>query len=70
MNLAPLVIDEVTVVGSRCGPFKPALKALERGTIAVKHLVSEVYSFGMAPSAFVHAREKGVVKVLLDFRQE
>ncbi len=70
MNLAPLVIDEVTVVGSRCGPFGPALRALGQGTIAVKGLVSSVYSFGQAQSAFVRAADKDVVKVLLDFRQE
>ena len=32
LDLAPLVIDEITVVGSRCGPFAPALRALARGT--------------------------------------
>ncbi|MFN8640437.1 MAG: hypothetical protein U0802_01780 [Candidatus Binatia bacterium] len=40
LDLAPVVVDELTVVGSRCGPFAPALDALARGTVDVRSLIS------------------------------
>jgi len=67
-DLTPAVISEVTVVGSRCGPFPPALEALESNRIDVRSLVSAVYPFREALKAFEKASEKEVVKVLLDFR--
>ncbi|GAB4387436.1 MAG: alcohol dehydrogenase catalytic domain-containing protein [Thermodesulfovibrionales bacterium] len=68
MNLTPVVVDEITVVGSRCGPFAPALRALAGGLVDVKPLVTAVYPFERAGQAFERAREKGSLKVLLDFR--
>ena len=41
IDLAPLVINEVRVIGSRCGPFPPALRALETGSVDVHSLISE-----------------------------
>lgn len=67
LNLAPLVIDEITVVGSRCGPFAPALKALSDKAIDVKPLISETYSFDSALKAFDTAKQRGILKVLMDF---
>ena len=69
INLAPLVIDEITVVGSRCGPFKPALKALADGRIDVRPLISAVFPAGEAKKAFAAARNRNNLKVLLDFRK-
>ncbi len=69
INLAPLVIDEITVVGSRCGPFKPALKALARGLVNVRPLISAVFPAGEAKKAFAAARRRDTLKVLLDFRK-
>jgi len=66
VNLAPLVIDEMTVVGSRCGPFKPALNALAKGLINVKPLISAVFPFEEAKKAFTRAKMRNVLKVLLD----
>jgi threonine dehydrogenase-like Zn-dependent dehydrogenase len=68
MNLAPLVIDEVTVVGSRCGPFGPALGALARGLVDVRPLITGIYPFDRAEEAFEKARERGSLKVIVDFR--
>jgi alcohol dehydrogenase len=68
INLAPLVIDEITVVGSRCGPFKPALKALARGLIDVRPLISAVFPPVEAKKAFRAARNRNSLKVLLDLR--
>lgn len=65
LNLAPLVIDEITVVGSRCGNFAPALRALECGTIDVRSLISERYALAAAPAALERAAASGVLKVLI-----
>jgi len=68
LNLTPLVLNEITVVGSRCGPFAPALKALEKKAIDVKPLISGVYDYGKTLDAFKLCRESASLKVLLDFR--
>jgi alcohol dehydrogenase len=62
------VVDEITLVGSRCGPFPPALAALASGRINVEPLISAVYPFDSVISALENAQESGAVKVLLDFR--
>jgi threonine dehydrogenase-like Zn-dependent dehydrogenase len=70
INLAPLVIDEITVIGSRCGPFKPALKALADGRIDVKPLISAVFLPEEAKKAFAVAKNRNTLKVLIDFRNK
>jgi threonine dehydrogenase-like Zn-dependent dehydrogenase len=65
LNLAPLVIDEITVVGSRCGPFAPALRALAAGRVAVQPLVTDEYALADGVVAFARAAEPGALKVLL-----
>ncbi|MHB1006204.1 MAG: MDR/zinc-dependent alcohol dehydrogenase-like family protein [Chloroflexota bacterium] len=62
--LAPFVVDEVTVVGSRCGPFAPALRALANHTVDVRPLVAATYPLDEAERAFAHAAG-GALKVLL-----
>lgn len=66
LDLAPLVIHEVTVVGSRCGPFPPALEALAAGRIDVDSLVSERIPLAHAPLALEHAARPGALKILID----
>ena len=65
LNLAPLVIDEITVVGSRCGPFAPALRALAEGRIGVQPLVTDEYALADGLAAFARAAEPGTLKVLV-----
>jgi threonine dehydrogenase-like Zn-dependent dehydrogenase len=65
LNLAPVVIDEITVVGSRCGPFEPALRALAEGRVDVRPLVSGEYTLAEGPEAFARAAQVGTLKVLL-----
>ncbi len=65
-NLAPLVIDEITVVGSRCGPFPPALRALETGAVDVRSLVSDRLPLSRADQALGRAAQPGVLKVLIE----
>jgi threonine dehydrogenase-like Zn-dependent dehydrogenase len=65
LSLAPLVINEVKVVGSRCGPFAPALQALARGQLSVTPLIDKTYSLNEGVAAVQHAGRPGVLKVLV-----
>jgi len=65
LDLAPIVIDEIRVQGSRCGPFQPALRALSRHTLDVIPLISARYNLDNALDAFEYAIKPGVLKVLL-----
>jgi threonine dehydrogenase-like Zn-dependent dehydrogenase len=67
LNLAPVVINEITVVGSRCGPFVPALDALASGAIDPTPLIEATYPIDDALKAFEHAATKGALKVLVKF---
>jgi threonine dehydrogenase-like Zn-dependent dehydrogenase len=69
IDLTPIVIDEITVTGSRCGPFEPALRAMQQGVIDVGPLVSGIYPVAIAREAFQAAQAKGALKVLIDFRK-
>jgi len=66
MAWAPIVIDEVTIVGSRCGPFERALAALDAGEVSVLPLVSGRFELSKGVEALEHASSKSVMKVLLD----
>ena len=66
MALAPFVIDEVTLVGSRCGPFDQALLALERGHVQVQPLISDRFTLSRGIDALARAQTNPVLKVLLD----
>lgn len=65
LSLAPLVINEVTVIGSRCGRFPPALHALAHKHIAVAPLITATYPLADGIAAVNRAAEPGVLKVLL-----
>jgi threonine dehydrogenase-like Zn-dependent dehydrogenase len=65
LDLSYLVVDEVTVVGSRCGPFVPALRLLEHGRVQVLPLIQACYSLGDGVAALEHAGRRGVLKVLV-----
>jgi threonine dehydrogenase-like Zn-dependent dehydrogenase len=66
LNLAPLVIDEVTLIGSRCGPFGPALKLLAEKRVDVASLISRRFRLERGVEAIAHAGRPGVMKVLID----
>jgi len=66
-NLAPIVIDEIKVQGSRCGQFAPALRLLKSEKIDFSPLISAVYSVDKALEAFEKNKEKDTLKVLLRF---
>ena len=65
VNLTAVVVDEITLVGSRCGPFAPALRLLERGLVQVAPLIQARYTFSEVLTAFEHAAQPGTLKVLV-----
>lgn len=65
VHLAPIVINEIQVQGSRCGPFAPALRALSQKLIDVRPLISGRYSLDNALIAFDYAAQSEALKVLL-----
>jgi alcohol dehydrogenase len=66
--MAPLVIDEISVVGSRCGPFEPALRLLERRLIDVETLLDAEYPIEQGVEAFTQAMTPGTLKVQIVLR--
>jgi len=65
INLAPIVINELTIVGSRCGPFDQALTALNTGAVRVKELIGLTLPLSDAEKALEQAKRKDIVKVLI-----
>jgi threonine dehydrogenase-like Zn-dependent dehydrogenase len=65
MDAARIVVDEISVVGSRCGRFAPALDLLRSGAVDVESLISEKHRISDAVRAMKRATEQGVIKVLL-----
>jgi threonine dehydrogenase-like Zn-dependent dehydrogenase len=66
LHLAPIVIDEIRIQGSRCGPFAPAIRALSHRLVDVQPLISARYPLDEALTAFERASQKGVLKVLVE----
>jgi len=65
VDTAPVIVNEITLIGSRCGRFEPALELLKSGTVDVASLISERLPLSQAPAAFARAAQPGVLKVLL-----
>ena len=66
VNISSIVVDEITVLGSRCGPFEPALRLLEAREVDPSVLISDRYKLNDALKAFEKAAQPGVLKVLLE----
>ncbi len=65
INSARIVVDEISVVGSRCGRFAPALELLRAGKIDVENLISDEFTLADGLRAMDRAAQSGVMKVLL-----
>lgn len=65
VDTAPVIVHEITLVGSRCGRFEPALRLLKSGKVRVEPMISEVLALSNAPQAFARAAERGTLKVLM-----
>jgi threonine dehydrogenase-like Zn-dependent dehydrogenase len=66
IDASAVVVHELTLVGSRCGPFAPALRLLAERRVAVAPLIHARYPLGSVLAAFEHAQRAGVLKVLVD----
>jgi threonine dehydrogenase-like Zn-dependent dehydrogenase len=66
VNWSPFVVDEITIVGSRCGPFAPALRLLEHREVDPTILIADRYPLANALEAMAAAQEPGKLKVLLE----
>jgi threonine dehydrogenase-like Zn-dependent dehydrogenase len=65
VNLSSIVVDEINIVGSRCGPFGPALRLMESKQVDPTVLIDSEFTLGDALKAFEHAAGTGVLKVLV-----
>ncbi|MBE9007095.1 alcohol dehydrogenase catalytic domain-containing protein [Fortiea sp. LEGE XX443] len=66
LDVSSLVVDEITLIGSRCGPFPAALELLAAEKVDVKPLIQAHYPLTEGLAAFAEAQRRGVLKVLLD----
>ncbi|MBN2550340.1 MAG: alcohol dehydrogenase catalytic domain-containing protein [Anaerolineales bacterium] len=64
-SFSSLVVEEIQLIGSRCGPFPPALRLLESGHVDPSILIAEKYSLAEGKVAFEQAARPGMLKVLL-----
>jgi len=65
VNQSRLVVDEISIVGSRCGRFEPALDLLKKGALDIDSLISEEYPLSRGVHAMDRAAKKGILKVFL-----
>jgi threonine dehydrogenase-like Zn-dependent dehydrogenase len=64
-NLNGVVINEISLIGSRCGPFRPAIDAIDSREIDLYSLISDTFEMKDGLTAFQHAKRKGVLKIIL-----
>lgn len=65
LNLSDIAVKEIQVVGSRCGPFPPALRLLARGAVHVRPFIEHIYPLEEGEAAFTHASRAGARKILI-----
>src|SRR6185503_9142759 len=66
VNFSSIVVDEINLIGSRCGPFEPALRLMESGQVDPTVLIADEFKLADALKAFEHAAGTGVLKVLVE----
>jgi alcohol dehydrogenase len=65
IDTAPIIVNEITLVGSRCGRMEAALPWIANPAIRLEEMLSDRFALADAPQAFARAAERGVLKVLL-----
>jgi threonine dehydrogenase-like Zn-dependent dehydrogenase len=65
LDMAPVIVNEITLVGSRCGRFEPAIELLRSGKIDVLSMLTAEFPLSQSEAAFAEAARPGVLKVLL-----
>lgn len=66
VNFSSIVVDEINIIGSRCGPFEPALRLMEARQVDPMVLITNQFKLNDAIKAFERAAEAGVLKVLIE----
>jgi len=66
VNMSAVVVDEINLIGSRCGPFPPAIELLRKGRVDVQSMIMGKYPLSDGIAAFHKAAEAGVLKILID----
>jgi threonine dehydrogenase-like Zn-dependent dehydrogenase len=66
INFSSIVVDEINIIGSRCGPFEPALRLMESRQVDPTVLIADEFKLENALKAFERAAESGVLKVLME----
>ena len=66
VDTAPIIVNQLTLVGSRCGRMEAALPLLGHPMVRVEELIAARFPLSEAPQAFARAAERGVLKVLLE----
>jgi threonine dehydrogenase-like Zn-dependent dehydrogenase len=66
VNFSSIVVDEINIIGSRCGPFEPALRLMESRLVDPTVLIADEFKLENALKAFERAAETGVLKVLVE----
>ena len=66
VDTAPIIVNELTLVGSRCGRFEAALPLLSHPLVRIEEMITDRFPLAEATQAFARAAERGVMKVLLE----
>ena len=66
VDLNKIVVNEITLIGSRCGPFPAAIKAIKAGSVDLSPLISRRFSLDEGVRAFQYASDKNSLKVVID----
>lgn len=66
VDMAPLIVNEITLVGSRCGRFEAALPLIEHELIRLEDMITARFPLSEGPAAFARAAERGAMKVLIE----
>jgi len=70
LNWSEIVVDEISIIGSRCGPFDPAIRLLEQGLIDTGSLITARYPFEEVLRAFEHAKDREAIKILVQIGKQ
>ena len=68
VNLTAIVVDEITLIGSRCGPFEPAIRLLANQQVDVESMIQARYTLDDGVAAFERAAAKGTLKVIVEMK--
>jgi threonine dehydrogenase-like Zn-dependent dehydrogenase len=65
LNLSSMVVDEINIIGSRCGPYEPALRLMQQKKVDPLVIIAAKYDLSESMRAFAAATQTGTLKVLI-----